>query len=71
MCFELHNMKKKCHVSGLACVALRVIDFKWIQSSSTFVLPHFMSSLRKEEMESAGGGSSCICVMSASVCNVN
>ena len=56
---------------GLGLCSLRERDFKLISSSSTFVLPHFMSSPRKEEMESVGGGSSCICVVSVSVCNVN
>ena len=41
---------------------LRAADFKWIPSCSTFALAHFMSSPRKEEMESGGGGPSSICV---------
>ena len=55
----------------LGLCSLRAASFKWIPCSSTFVLAYFMSSPRKEEMESAGWGSSCICVVSVSVCNVN
>ena len=55
----------------LGLCSLKAIGFKWIPSSCTFVLPHFMSSPRKDEMESPDGGSSCICVVSVSVCNVN
>ena len=53
----------------LGLCSLGAKGFKWIPSSSTFVLPYFVSNPRKEEMESAG--SFCICLVSVSVCNVS
>ena len=37
--------------SRLGSCSLRATDFKWILSSSTFVLPYFMSSSCKEQIE--------------------